>query len=131
MATDILAIALRVLQDAGLPAYPRVTLDPSLPFIRVQRAGGVSPASDQPNHLYERDLDVTVWGSSDPEVGSTVGAVLDALHARAHTNPVVPGLGVMTRVEPLGEFDEPDPEWPVDGQPAPRTEITVRIWAHG
>lgn len=127
---NVVALIVRLLQDQGLDFYAELPRGVARPVGRVQENGGFQPSSLMPLTLTSIDVQLETWGETKGDAWELLSDAVDLLHAapRAHTDLA---QGVLTRVEPLGAFYLPDEDWPANGRPGPRYEMTVRITAHG
>jgi hypothetical protein len=127
---DVMLLVLEILRGDGLPAYTELPEGVGRPVIRVEESGGDLPNSRQPAYLIRQDVQIDAWGTSKAEARSIIGAAYEALHAAA-SDPVSYDNGSLSYVQTLGGFLYlPDEDWPVDGRPGPRFELTVRLTAH-
>jgi len=128
---DVVALVVNLLRDAGHNWYADLPAGVTRPVGRIEEAGGPpQPSSQMPNRLTRVDLQLTAWAETKTAARQLLDTAITLLHDTPRTDPVNTE-GTLTRVEPLGMFYLPDEEWPVDGRPGPRYEMTVRTVAHG
>jgi hypothetical protein len=126
---NVVALVVGLLRPA-LNFYAEVPANEERPVGRIEEAGGIQPSSLMPGRLTTVDLQLTTWGTTKSEAWQLLADAVETLREAPRVDPTH-SQGVLTRVEPLGVFYLPDVDWPANGRPGPRYEMTVRIVAHG
>jgi hypothetical protein len=129
--TDVLLVALQILQAASLPVVAQLTGD-ARPIVLAEESGGPGLASSEaPNYHIRQDVQMSAWTLTKQSARTLIADCYSTLHDAAIGGTTV-AAGTLTRCESLGGFNYlPDDTWFVDGVPGPRYILTVRLRVHG
>ncbi len=128
---DPLAVILHVLRAAGLPVHADLPDDAERPALRVEESGGVSSleTSRMPDWLRSQDFQLDAWDVTRLGAATLIDQARSVLLAAPRTDPVTPH-GVLTLTSASARLYLADSDWPVDGRPGPRYQLTVRTHVH-
>lgn len=128
---NLVALVANYLRSEGLAIYAELPDAVARPVTRVEEAGGGPQGSSlTPGRITRGDLQLTTWGTTKAEAWTDIATASDTLRD-APRLAAVQSEGTFVFVQALSPIYLPDEDWPVNGRPGPRYEMTVRIAAHG